>query len=54
MKILELEDLLPRLDESGKDVDAWSGEFIRLLKLANIKPPSSIHTWAMEGEEGKL
>jgi len=54
MKILELEDLLPRLDESGKDVDTWSEEFVRLMKLADINTPSSIHTWAMECVEGKL
>jgi len=54
MKILELEQLLPRLDESIKDVDSWSEEFIRLMKLANINAPASIHTWAMECVEGKL
>ena len=54
MKILELEDLLPRLAESGKDVDTWSEEFVRLMKLADINTPSSIHTWAMECVEGKL
>ena len=54
MKILELEQLLPRLDESIKDVDSWSEEFVRLMKLANINSPSSIYTWAMECVEGKL
>jgi len=54
MKILELEDLLPRLDESGKDVDTWSEEFVRLMKLADINTLSSIHTWSMECVEGKL
>ena len=45
---------MPRLDESGKNVDTWSEEFIRLMKLADINSPSSIHTWAMECVEGKL
>jgi DNA-binding transcriptional regulator GbsR (MarR family) len=54
MKILELEELLPRLDENLKDVDSWGDEFIRIMKLANITSPSSIHTWAMECTEGKL
>ncbi len=53
MKILELEELLPRLNESAKDVDSWAEEFIRLMKLANITAPASIHTWAMECVEGK-
>jgi len=53
MKILELEGLLPRLNESAKDVDSWAEEFVRLMKLANITAPSSIHTWAMECVEGK-
>jgi len=54
MKILELEELLPRLDENAKDVDVWAEEFLRLMKLANITSASSIHTWATECVEGKL
>ena len=54
MKILELEDLLPRLDESGKDVDTWSEEFVRFMKLTDINTPSSILAWAMECVERKL
>jgi len=54
MKIRELEELLPRLSESSKDVDLWAEEFVRLMKLANITNPISVHTWAMECVEGKL
>ena len=54
MKILELEELLPRLDDRAKDVDTWASEFNRLMKLANISNKASIHTWAMECVEGKL
>jgi len=45
---------LPRLDESGKDADTWSEEFVRLMKLTDISSPSLIHIWAMESVEGKL
>eukprot|EP00833_Pecoramyces_ruminatium_P007904 jgi/Orpsp1_1/1181936/evm.model.c7180000079194.1 len=54
MKILELEELLPRLNEGSKDVDIWAEEFLRLMKLANISNPASLHTWATECVEGKL
>jgi len=54
MKILEVGELLPILDENLKDVDTWSENFMRLMKLANITEPSSIHSWAMECVEGKL
>ncbi|KAG4097586.1 hypothetical protein H8356DRAFT_1275160 [Neocallimastix lanati (nom. inval.)] len=54
MKILELEELLPRLDEDARDVDIWAEEFTRLMKLAGINNPASIHTWATECVEGKL
>jgi len=36
MKILELEELLPRLDEDARDFDIWAEEFTRLMKLAGI------------------
>ncbi|ORY60313.1 hypothetical protein LY90DRAFT_643325 [Neocallimastix californiae] len=54
MKILELEELLPRLDEDARDVNIWAEEFTRLMKLAGINNPASIHTWATECVEGKL
>jgi len=54
MKILELEQLLPRLNETAKDVDSWEEEFLRLMKLANIGSPATRHSWAMECVEGKL
>ncbi|KAG4089568.1 hypothetical protein H8356DRAFT_1367053 [Neocallimastix lanati (nom. inval.)] len=54
MKILELEELLPMLDEDARDVDIWAEEFTRLMKLAGINNPASIHTWATECVEGKL
>ena len=54
MKILELEELLPRLNEYAKDVDVWAEEFLKLMKLANINTPESIHTWATECVGGKL
>jgi len=54
MKILELEELLPRLNETAKDVDTWEDEFLRLIRLANITSPATRHSWAMECVEGKL
>ncbi|MBE6487081.1 MAG: hypothetical protein E7Z85_09605 [Methanosphaera stadtmanae] len=54
MKILELERLLPRLNESARDVDSWIDEFSRIMALADITNPRSILTWAMECVEGKL
>eukprot|EP00833_Pecoramyces_ruminatium_P000606 jgi/Orpsp1_1/1174638/evm.model.c7180000050837.1 len=54
MKILEFEELLPRINDFNKDVDSWSEEFIRLMKLANITNSASIHTWAIECAERKL
>jgi len=54
MKILELESLLPRLNESARDVDSWNDEFSRIMALADITNPRSIHTWAVECVEGKL
>jgi len=54
MKILELEELLPRLNENAKDVDSWEEEFNRLMRLANINTAASRHSWAMECVEGKL
>ena len=54
MKLLEIGELLPLLDERTKDVDSWAENFIRLMKLANINDHASIHSWAMECVEGKL
>jgi len=54
MKILELESLLPRLNEYDRDIDSWCDEFTRIMSLANITNPMSIHSWAMECVEGKL
>ncbi|OUM56190.1 hypothetical protein PIROE2DRAFT_19314, partial [Piromyces sp. E2] len=54
MKILEIEELLPRLNENAKDVDSWEEEFTRLMRLANLTSASTIHSWALECVEGEL
>jgi len=54
MKIRELEEILPRLNETARDVDSWGDEFARIMRLANITEPMNIHSWAMECVEGKL
>jgi len=54
MKIRELEEILPRLNVTARDVDSWGDEFARIMRLANITEPMNIHSWAMECVEGKL
>jgi len=44
MKIRELEEILPRLNETARDVDSWGDEFARIMRLANITEPMNIHS----------
>jgi len=54
MKILQLENLLPHLNGYDRDIDSWCDEFTRIMSLANITNPMSMHSWAMECVEEKL
>jgi len=54
MKILELEKLLPRINEDTNEVDTWYYEFTRLMALADITSQKSVYTWALESVDGKL
>jgi len=54
MKILELQRILPRLNESARDIDSWCEEFTRIMSLADINNPKSILSWAIECVDGKL
>ena len=54
MKILELEKLLPRINEDTNEVDTWYDEFTRLMALADITSQKSVYTWALESVDGKL
>ncbi|ORY04882.1 hypothetical protein LY90DRAFT_519390, partial [Neocallimastix californiae] len=54
MKILELQRILPRLNENARDIDSWCEEFTRIMSLADINNPKNILTWAIECVDGKL
>ncbi|KAL6625173.1 hypothetical protein U3516DRAFT_794742 [Neocallimastix sp. 'constans'] len=51
MKILELEELLPRLDEDARDFDIWAEEFTRLMKLAEQTQRSLTRSGKSQDEE---